>query len=91
MKRLLLACSFACSTMFALVGCGGHEGGVVDIPLSENPYQISEREQQAINATVDETKDLTEEEIEALEQAKLDALEAASGETGEGSGDDAAE
>ena len=91
MKRLVLACTIACSSMFVLSGCGGHEGGVVDVPLSENPYQISEREQQAINATIDEKKDLTEEEIEALEQAKLDALEAANEETGEGAGGDDAE
>ena len=80
MRRLLSTCSRLCLSLVALSlaalllaalpGCGGHEGGVVDIPLNENPYQISELEQRQINASIDETKDLTEEEIAELEEAK---------------------
>ncbi|WP_147870373.1 hypothetical protein [Stieleria maiorica] len=75
MKTLILSGGMACGFLVLLAGCGGHEGGVVDVPLNENPYQISEQEQRAMNAKIDETSGLTEEEIEQLEQAKLEALE----------------
>ncbi|WP_182866817.1 hypothetical protein [Stieleria mannarensis] len=75
MKCILRSGGLACGFLVLLAGCGGHEGGVVDVPLNENPYQISEQEQRAMNAKIDETSGLTEEEIEQLEQAKLEALE----------------
>ncbi len=72
---MLLAAGLVCLSMVVMTGCGGHEGGVVDIPLNENPYQISEQEQRAMNAKIDETSGLSEEEIEQLEKAKQEALE----------------
>ncbi|QDV83962.1 hypothetical protein [Planctomycetes bacterium TBK1r] len=75
MRSLLLAAGLVCLSMVVMTGCGGHEGGVVDVPLNENPYQISEQEQRAMNAKIDETSGLSEEEIEELEKAKQEALE----------------
>ncbi|PAY15355.1 hypothetical protein CKO51_32260 [Rhodopirellula sp. SM50] len=75
MRSFLLAAGLVCLSMVVLTGCGGHEGGVVDVPLNENPYQISEQEQRAMNAKIDETSGLSEEEIEELEKAKQEALE----------------
>ena len=77
MRRFLLPCGCALLTLAGLVGCGGHEGGVVDVPLSENPYQISEQQQQAMNAGIVETAALTDEEIAAIEEEKQKALEEA--------------
>ena len=74
MRRILMSCSLACLCAAGFVGCGGHEGGVVDVPLSENPYQLSDQEQRAMNAAIDETSGLTEEEIEAFEEAKQEKL-----------------
>lgn len=74
MRRFLVTCCMACLTATAIAGCGGHEGGVVDIPLSENPYQVSDQEQRAMNAAIDEMSGLTEEEIEAFEEAKQEKL-----------------
>ncbi|WP_372898154.1 hypothetical protein [Stieleria sp.] len=75
MKSFLLATGLVCLSMVVMTGCGGHEGGVIDVPLNENPYQISEQEQRAMNAKIDETSGLSEEEIEELEKAKQEALE----------------
>ena len=58
-----------------MIGCGGHEGGVVDVPLNENPYQISDQEQQAMNSGIVETAALTDEEIAAIEEEKKKAKE----------------
>ena len=70
MRRVLLVASFAFLCVAVLSGCGGHEGGVIDVPLEENPYQVSEQEQRAINSKIDEYAGLSEDEIEELEQAK---------------------
>ncbi|MCA9139057.1 MAG: hypothetical protein KDB00_19930 [Planctomycetales bacterium] len=75
MRRFLTTCTFACLSGVAFVGCGGHEGGVIDIPLDQNPYQVSDQEQRAMDAAIDETSGLTEEEIEAFEEAKKEKLE----------------
>ena len=58
--------------LVSVMGCGGHEGGVIEIPPGENPYQLTEQEQQAMNASVDETEGL-EQELEAEEQASGDS------------------
>ena len=74
MKRLCGG-TWICLTLAGMIGCGGHEGGVVDVPLNENPYQISDQEQQAMNSGIVETAALTDEEIAAIEEEKKKAKE----------------
>ncbi|MCO8125066.1 hypothetical protein NHH03_25240 [Stieleria sp. TO1_6] len=47
MKQLLWTHCVVGIVVMGLAGCGGHEGGMID--LSENPYQVTESEQQAMN------------------------------------------
>lgn len=83
MKRFLFPACCIAGSLVTLAGCGGHEGGVIDVPLNENPYQISEQEQRAMNAAVVDTAALTDEEIAAIEEEKKKAEEAALEQPGE--------
>ena len=85
MKLTVFSTSVLVVVLIAAIGCGGHEGGVIDIPPGENPYQLTEQEQQAMNAAVDETEGL-EQEMQAAEEAS--GGEPQEGE-GAGEGDDA--
>ena len=44
--------------LVASVGCGGHEGGAIDI--SENPYQVTEAEQAQMNRANQAPEELLE-------------------------------
>ena len=61
MRRFVLVSLVAFLGAVGLSGCGGHEGGVIDVPLEENPYQITDSEQEAMNTgLLKETEDLAE-------------------------------
>ncbi|MCO8122395.1 hypothetical protein NHH03_11665 [Stieleria sp. TO1_6] len=48
--RPSLAMALLCIAGFNLTGCGGNQGGVIDMPPpSENPYQITPEQQQALD------------------------------------------
>ncbi|MEL6104491.1 MAG: hypothetical protein AAFU85_00580 [Planctomycetota bacterium] len=36
-------------TAVLAVGCGGHSGGTLDVPLDQNPFQVSDAEQAAMD------------------------------------------
>ncbi len=80
MKRSIAILGIAFLALLGIPGCGGHEGGVVDIPLSENPYQVSEQEQRSMNSGIVDTAALTDEEVAALEEAKKKEAEQAEAE-----------
>lgn len=60
MRRFVLGSLFAFLGAVGMSGCGSHGGGVIDLPLEENPYQITEAEQATMNSALKETEDLAE-------------------------------
>lgn len=72
MRRFVLATAVAFLGVIGFTGCGGHDGGVIDVPLEENPYQITEAEQAAMNAGLKGTADIAETQAgpEAAEEAR---------------------
>ena len=68
------------ATVALLVGCGGHSGGTLDVPIDQNPYQVSDAEQAAIDGANQIPEVFLEPEEEEGEEA-----------TGEPSGDHSSE
>ncbi|MEO1529194.1 MAG: hypothetical protein AAFX06_27555 [Planctomycetota bacterium] len=62
-----------------LVGCGGHSGGTLDIPLDQNPYQVSDSEQ----AAMDGSNQVPEVFLETEEEDGTGDGEASAGEPAE--------
>ena len=88
MKPSQLSVLTICLVFCCIVGCGGHEGGVIDLPPDQNPYQLTDQEQRAMNASIDETEGL-EDELKDQEPQEGEDGEGKQGEGAEGDGPDA--
>ncbi len=63
MKRSIALFSIVAGSLLFLSGCGGHEGGVID--TSENPYQVTESEQNRMNAANQAPEELVQADAAA--------------------------